>query len=53
MCVYGFELLADNIEECCAYMLEVFAYYLNFDQDDEATVLLSMCCPRTWFRATR
>lgn len=38
MCVYGIELLADNIEECCANMLEVFAEYLNLDQDDEAYI---------------
>src|ERR1700693_4641275 len=27
MCTYGFELLADNIDECRANMLEVFAQY--------------------------
>lgn len=36
MCVYGIELLADNIEECRANMLEVVAEYLNVDLDDEA-----------------
>ena len=35
MCCYGIELLADNIAECRANMLEVFAEYLNLDQADE------------------
>lgn len=34
MCCYGIELLADNITECRANMLEVFADYLG--NDDEA-----------------
>ena len=29
MCCYGIELLADNIAECRANMLEVFAEYLK------------------------
>src|ERR1700704_6160272 len=29
MCTYGIELLADNIAECRANMLEIFAEYLN------------------------
>ena len=29
MCIYGIELLADNITECRANMLEVLADYLN------------------------
>lgn len=36
MCVYGIELLADNIEECRANMLAVLAEYLNVGHDDEA-----------------
>jgi hypothetical protein len=32
MCVYGIELLPDNIAECRANLLEVFADYLNLDQ---------------------
>ncbi len=36
MCVYGIELLADNVEECRANMLEVFAGYLSINQDDVA-----------------
>jgi hypothetical protein len=35
MCTYGIELLADNIIECRANMLEVFADYLNLDETDE------------------
>jgi len=35
MCCYGIELLADNIAECRANMLEVFADYLNLDELDE------------------
>jgi hypothetical protein len=35
MCIYGIELLADNIAECRANMLEVFADYLNLDETDE------------------
>ena len=32
MCIYGIELLADNIAECRANMLEIFADYLNLDR---------------------
>jgi len=35
MCAYGIELLADNIAECRANMLEVLADYLNVDETDE------------------
>lgn len=35
MCTYGIELLADNIAECRANMLEVFAGYLNLNDTDE------------------
>jgi transcriptional regulator with XRE-family HTH domain len=34
-CLYGIELLADNIAECRANMLEVFAAYLELDEGDE------------------
>src|SRR6185503_19979704 len=34
-CCYGIELLADNLAECCAIMLEVFAGYLGIDEDDD------------------
>lgn len=35
MCIYGVELLADNIAECRANVLEIFAEYLNLDESDE------------------
>jgi hypothetical protein len=35
MCIYGIELLADNITECRANMLEIFADYLNLDESDD------------------
>jgi hypothetical protein len=35
MCIYGIELLADNIAECRANVLEVLAQYLNIDETDE------------------
>jgi hypothetical protein len=45
MCTYGIELLADNIADCRANMLEVLADYLNLQETDElyqaATYVLS------------
>jgi hypothetical protein len=35
MCIYGIELLADNITECRANLLEVFAEYLNIDESHD------------------
>lgn len=35
MCVYGIELLADNVEECRVNVLEVFAEYLNLEENDQ------------------
>ena len=35
MCIYGIELLADNIAECRANMLEILTGYLNGDASDE------------------
>lgn len=35
MCIYGIELLADNIAECRANLLEIFADYLNVDESDD------------------
>ncbi len=35
MCIYGIELLADNIAECRANVLEILAQYLNLDESDE------------------
>lgn len=34
MCIYGIELLPDNITECRANLLERFANYLNLDASD-------------------
>ena len=35
MCLYGIELLPDNIAACRANLLEIFAEYLNLDQSDD------------------
>jgi hypothetical protein len=35
MCIYGIELLADNIAECRANMMEIFANYLNLQESDD------------------
>jgi hypothetical protein len=35
MCIYGVELLADNIAECRANMLETLADYLNLEESDD------------------
>ncbi len=35
MCIYGIELLTDNIDECHANLLEIFAEYLNIDESNE------------------
>jgi len=35
MCTYGIELLTDNIDECRANLLEIFAEYLNLSQSDD------------------
>lgn len=46
MCIYGIELLADNIAECRANVLNVFAEYLNLDEKNDlyraATHVLSV-----------
>ena len=34
MCIYGIELLADNIVECRANLLEILAEYLNLEESD-------------------
>lgn len=34
MCIYGIELLEDNIIECKANLLEIFAEYLNLKSED-------------------
>ena len=35
MCTYGIELLADNIAECRANMLEILADYLNLEESED------------------
>lgn len=35
MCIYGIELLADNMTECRANLIEIFSKYLNLDQSDD------------------
>lgn len=35
MCIYGIELLADNITECRANLLEILSEYLNLDESDD------------------
>jgi len=35
MCIYGIELLADNIDECRESVLEVFADYLTLQESDD------------------
>jgi hypothetical protein len=35
MCLYGIELLPDNIAECRANLLEIFAKYLNLNPSDD------------------
>ena len=35
MCIYGIELLPDNIVECRANLLEIFAEYLNLNESDD------------------
>ena len=35
MCIYGVELLADNITECRANVLELFADYLSLSETDD------------------
>ncbi len=35
MCTYGIELLADNISECHANLIETFAGYMSLDKSDD------------------
>lgn len=35
MCVYGIELLADNVAECHQSMLAILADYIGFDEQDD------------------
>jgi hypothetical protein len=41
MCIYGIELLNDNIEECRQILLEIFAGFLKIDEED------------TWYHAAQ
>jgi hypothetical protein len=34
MCIYGIELLTDNIEECRANLLDIYVNYLKIDSED-------------------
>lgn len=38
MCIYGIELLADNVVECRENMLGVFSKHLNLDPADDAAL---------------
>lgn len=46
MCIYGIELLQDNIAECRANLLEIFSEYLGLDVSDDlyraASAVLSL-----------
>ncbi len=35
MCIYGIELLADNVAECRDNLIKIFADYLGVDRDDD------------------
>lgn len=35
MCIYGIDLMGDNIAECRDNLLEIFAGYLNLDKSDD------------------
>ena len=35
MCIYGIELLPDNIADCRANLLDIFAEHLNLDESDD------------------
>lgn len=46
MCIYGIELLADNIAECRANLLEMFAEYLPVEASDD--LYLAALCVLSW-----
>ena len=51
MCTYGIELLADNIAECRANMVSIFAEYLSLNDEDDlywATSYVLSQNLRTW-----
>jgi len=35
MCIYGIELLPDNIKECHANLIEIFSEYLNIEESNQ------------------
>ena len=35
MCIYGIELLSDNIAECRESLIAIFAEYLNLDKEND------------------
>ncbi len=53
MCTYGIELLADNIAECRANMLEILAEYLHLEEADELFAPRPTSWPRTWCTVMR
>jgi hypothetical protein len=46
MCIYGVELLPDNIAECREHLLRIFAEYLGLDEADD-------CCRAASFVLTQ
>ncbi len=46
MCIYGIELLADNIAECRESLLEIFAEYLNIEASDD--LYRAASCVLSW-----
>lgn len=46
MCIYGIELLLDNIYECRENLLEIFASYLNVDASDD--LYRAASCVLSW-----
>lgn len=53
MCVYGIELLPDNIADCRANLLEIFAEYLDIDPSDDLYRAPPLCFRKTSSTATR
>lgn len=41
MCIYGMELLADNVAECRANLLEIFVEDLGLDEEDDFVLAAS------------
>ena len=53
MCIYGIELLTDNITECRANLLEILAEHLDLDPSDDLYRAASACSRKTSSTATR